>query len=330
MDYQASESSFKTVSRKQIHKFLKVGMYIVLCTMPLSVCIADDPAPNPLIENITISAVVLQNPGVNPDTPPSSGGSGGNTGPLDLTNLVDVAIFKGLAYPGSTISLLKNGIVVAEIPANPDGTFDIRVRDLTSGTYSFGIRAYDKNGLQSKTLTFTIYVSSSVATIAEGIFLPPTITSDKVEVMKGDTISFSGSSSADSEVRLSFSSKTELLKRTRSDSTGAWFFELDSSLLDVGDYEAKAKSIKTNSLSPYSDALVFRVGDTNRPRPKNSFLSGFRKKCDLNNDNRVNLLDFSIMAFWYKRLTFPPKVDLNTDKKVNLTDLSILAFCWTG
>ena len=75
---------------------------------------------------------------------------------------------------------------------------------------------------------------------------------------------------------------------------------------------------------------MFRVGDTNRPRPKNAYLSGFRKKCDLNNDNRVNLLDFSIMAFWYKRLTFPPKVDLNTDKQVNLTDLSILAFCWTG
>jgi hypothetical protein len=44
----------------------------------------------------------------------------------------------------------------------------------------------------------------------------------------------------------------------------------------------------------------------------------------------VNILDFSIMAFWYKRLGFPAKVDLNTDNKVNLTDLSILAYCWTG
>jgi hypothetical protein len=65
-------------------------------------------------------------------------------------------------------------------------------------------------------------------------------------------------------------------------------------------------------------------------RAKLSGLTGFRKKCDLNNDNRVNLLDFSIMAFWYKRLGFPPKVDLNSDANVNLTDLSILAYCWTG
>ena len=331
MDYQASKSSFKIIVEKVSKKFFTLSIYFVVSLITYSVCYADDPAPNPLTETVIIYATVLQNPGINPDTPPVSGGSGGsNTGPVNLSGTIDVAIFKGLSYPGSTISLLKNGTVVAEIPANPDGTFDIRVRDLVSGTYSFGIRAYDKNGLQSKTLTFTIYISPAVATIVDGIYIPPTITSDKIEVMKGNTISFSGFSSADSEVRLSISSRTELVKRTRSDSTGAWFFDLDSSTLEVGDYEAKARSITSVNLSPYSEPLVFRVGDTNRPRPKNAYLSGFRKKCDLNNDNRVNLLDFSIMAFWYKRLTFPPKVDLNTDKQINLTDLSILAFCWTG
>ena len=75
---------------------------------------------------------------------------------------------------------------------------------------------------------------------------------------------------------------------------------------------------------------MFRVGDTNRLRAKVSELPGFRKRCDLNNDSRVNILDFSIMAFWYKRLGFPPRVDLNADNNINLTDLSILAYCWTG
>jgi hypothetical protein len=251
-------------------------------------------------------------------------------GASNQATLLDAAVFNGLAYPGSTVSLLKNGIVIAEIPANADGTFNIRVRDLAPGTYSFGVRAQDANGLQSKVLTFTVYISSLVATTVDGIFIPPTITSDKIEVMKGNTVTFTGKSAPNTEVRLSFAAKTELLKKTRSDSTGAWFFELDSSLLDSGDYEAKARGLTAQNLSPYSDALLCRVGDTNRLRPKVSVLSGFRKKCDINNDNRVNLLDFSIMAFWYKRISFPPKVDLNGDKQVNLTDLSILAFCWTG
>ncbi len=329
MDYQASTSSCKEIIQRYGLGIKLLSLYAVLILFAVvpKYCFADDPTPNPLTEDITISATVLQGP-TNTPTPPSSTPS--NTGATTQIVSLDDVIFKGAAYPGSIVSLLKNGTVVAEIPAADNGTFDIRIRDLTPGTYSFGIRAQDGNGLQSKVLTFTVYVSSLVATTIDGIFIPPTITSDKIEVMKGNTVTFTGKSAPNAEVRLSFLARYELLRKTRSDSTGAWFFELDSSLLDAGDYEAKARSLTSQNLSPYSDAIFFRVGDTNRARPKSSLLSGFRKKCDLNNDNRVNLLDFSIMAFWYKRVSFPPKVDLNTDKQVNLTDLSILAFCWTG
>ena len=280
---------------------------------------------NPLLENVTITATVLERPGVNPNTPPIS-----PSGPVNTTDILDVVIFRGLAYASSTVSLLKNGILVAEIPTQSDGTFDIRVRNLNPGTYSFGIRAKDNNGLQSKLLLFTVYVSSSVATLVDGIFIPPTITTDAIETKRGDTVSFTGRTFPNAEVRLSFSSKTELLKKAKADASGVWAYELDSSTLEIGDYSAKARALLTQNLSPYSDIINFRIGDTTRLRPKATSLLGFRKKCDLNNDNKVNLLDFSIMAFWYKRLGFPDRVDLNTDKQVNLTDLSILAFCWTG
>lgn len=330
MDYQASASGCKEVIQRYCLRinFLSLYVVLVLCAVTPKYCFADDPAPNPLTEDITISATVLQGPTNTPTAPLPLGSS--NQGTTNQIVNLDAVIFRGLAYPGSTVSLLKNGTVIAEIPAQANGMFDIRIRDLAPGTYSFGVRAQDENGLQSKVLTFTVYISSLVATTVNGIFIPPTISSDKIEVMKGNTITFTGKSAPDTEVRLSFAARTELLRKTKSDSTGAWFFELDSSLLDSGDYDAKARSLTAQNLSPYSDAIFFRVGDTNRARPKLSFLSGFRKKCDLNNDNRVNLLDFSIMAFWYKRISFPPKVDLNTDKQVNLTDLSILAFCWTG
>jgi hypothetical protein len=57
------------------------------------------------------------------------------------------------------------------------------------------------------------------------------------------------------------------------------------------------------------------------------------KKPDLNCDKKVNLIDFSILAYWYKRpLTkeAKQKVDLNGDGKVDLVDFSIMAYYWTG
>lgn len=59
------------------------------------------------------------------------------------------------------------------------------------------------------------------------------------------------------------------------------------------------------------------------------------KKGDLNSDCRVNILDFSIAAFWYKKpisLAFAAieREKLNGDGKLNIVDLSIMAFYWTG
>ena len=45
---------------------------------------------------------------------------------------------------------------------------------------------------------------------------------------------------------------------------------------------------------------------------------------------KVNIVDFSITAFWYNRPSPPPAIDLNKDGKVNLVDFSILAYYWTG
>ena len=325
MDYQASTRSRKEVNLVQ--RFVKKNYLVTIALLSCfawSTAFAQD-APNPLTIDVTVYATVLVDPGVRPDTPPHN-----SPGPVNLVNDIDVAVFKGLAYPGSSVSLLRNGIIVATLPTTVDGYFDIRVRSLIPGTYSFGVQAQDRNGLTSKLLSFTIYVSAGVMTTVNGIFLPPTITSDKVEVKKNDTIIFSGSSVPDGEVRLSINKNLEFLKRVRANASGTWKYMYSSTELDLGDYDVKARSLTASDTSPYSQVLTFRVGDVNRLRSKNSALSGFRKKCDLNNDDHVNLLDFSIMAFWYKRLGFPSKVDLNTDNRINLTDLSILAYCWTG
>ena len=281
---------------------------------------------NPLTTDITITAVVLGAPVPIPSPyyPPQ--------GPINMIDATDVVVFRGLAFPGSVVSILKNGTIVADSPANSDGTFEVRVKRITPGTYSFGVRAEDSERIKSKLTLLTVFVSSGVVTVVDGIFIPPTITTDKIEVKKGDTITFMGRTAPESIIRLlvrSFSG-SEFIKQASSTGEGRWRFVYDTSSLSIGDHDGKSLSITEDDTSLYSELVSFRVGSVNRLRTKVSDLTGFRKKCDLNDDSRVNLLDFSIMAFWYKRLGFPQKVDLNTDSKINLTDLSILAYCWTG
>jgi hypothetical protein len=41
-------------------------------------------------------------------------------------------------------------------------------------------------------------------------------------------------------------------------------------------------------------------------------------------------VDFSVVAYWYKRTGPPANVDLNKDGRVDLIDFSIMAYNWTG
>ena len=52
-------------------------------------------------------------------------------------------------------------------------------------------------------------------------------------------------------------------------------------------------------------------------------------KADLNFDNRVNLIDFSVLSFWFRQRLYPLQLDVNKDQKLSVADFSILIYCWT-
>ena len=51
---------------------------------------------------------------------------------------------------------------------------------------------------------------------------------------------------------------------------------------------------------------------------------------DCNVDQKVTLVDFSVLAYWYNKKNPPKCVDTNADGIINLTDFSIMAFYWNG
>jgi hypothetical protein len=146
-------------------------------------------------------------------------------------------------------------------------------------------------------------------------------------VKRGDLLKFFGYSAPNANVTLLTNSDEEIQTPSKAASSGYWFASLDTSKLEVGRHSSRAKASIDNLITTFSDTLAFDVGEKNQAR---SSLRTCPAKGDFNTDCRVNLIDFSILAYWYKRPNPPPKFDLNKDSKISLPDFSILAFFWTG
>lgn len=262
--------------------------------------------------------------------PPSSGGGGGGGG--GGNNYVPPptqVVFSGRAYPKSSITLLKDAQVAAITVADASANFQITLSNFTGGTYNFGIWAEDYKGNRSITQQFNISLSTGATTLVSGIFIPPTISIDKTEVAKGDVLNILGQSLPGSAVSIRINSEKELLKKTAADKDGVWLYKFDTGEIESGNHFIKANSSKDGDITTFSETLSFLVGTRNVLTPE--------KKCpnkgDPNDDCRVNLVDFSVLAYWYKRpLTkeVAAKVDLNGDGKINLVDFSIMAYYWSG
>ncbi len=272
--------------------------------------------------NVSISAKVVV---------PGAGGGGGGGGSGGIGGYPNTGVFfAGRAYPLSRVSILEDGQLVLSTIAGPDSNFSANLGNLSSGDYTFSVFGTDKNGLRSSPFTFPIFITSGVTTSITGIFIAPTITVDKSQVKKGDTLVIFGQSADSTNVLITINSVQEIFKSVPSDKNGVYLSNLDTSVLDLGSHSAKSKALKNAEISPYSSTVAFMVGDTNILE-QNATLT----KCDLNEDGRCNLIDFSIAAFWYKRALSPEfalreKAHLNGDGKVDLVDFSIMAYYWTG
>ena len=264
------------------------------------------------------------------NTSGGGGGGGGGGSSIPETNVV----LTGRAYPLSRVSILKDGQLIVTTIAGPDSKFSVTVSGLSTGNYIFSAYGEDDDGIISSPFTFPIFISSGVTTSIGGIFIAPTIGLDKSQVRRGDTISIFGQTTPNSEVTINVNSEPSYFVTEEADQDGSYLLNFNSALLAYGSHSAKSKSQIGNEISPFGNALGFIVGDTN-VFLNHSDLQNSARKADLNNDLRVNLVDFSIAAFWYKRtlsqsFSLVEAQKLNGDNKIDLIDFSIMAYHWTG
>jgi len=246
------------------------------------------------------------------------GGGGGGGAPALETKVV----IKGKAYPGSKVNILKDGKLDDIVKADTKADFKHESSGITPGIYTFGVWGEDKDNKRSITFTLTFQVNPNMITTVSGIFLPPTISTDKILVKKGETINILGQTAPKVEVDVHVLS-SEIISTTMSDEIGAWLLPFNTESLEDGAHTTKARSKFNNQeQSGFGSLITFYVGEM-------TALSGdIRKQSDFNMDERINLTDFSIFLCWWKKSN--QQFDLNKNGIVDLPDLSILLSYWTG
>lgn len=260
-----------------------------------------------------------------------SGGGGGGGGGYNPPPVSTVINFKGKAYPKSIVTLLKDAQIVATTISDENADFSLSLSNVTAGSYIFSVYSEDKEGNRSSLLTFPLSITTGITANVQSILISPTINTDKIEVKKGDIIKIFGQSAPNSEITIIVNSDEELYGKTKADSNGSYLYNLDTIDMAMADHLAKSRTTLENNISSLSKIVSFKVGTKTVLRPKTAKCM----KADLNCDGRVNLIDFSIAAYWYKRnLSTDFKTieaeRLNGDGKIDLVDFSIMAYYWTG
>jgi hypothetical protein len=278
--------------------------------------------------SVNIKAVVgTPDLSLSPSPSPSPGGGGGGGGGGIYVPSQTTARFDGKAYPKSAVTLLKDAQVAGTTIAGADANFQISVSGLSPGNFIFSLYSEDNRGNRSSLLTFPVGITAGSYTAVSGIFIAPTIDVDKSEVKRGDNIAIFGQSAPQADIVISVSSENEFFGKTISDKDGVYLYNFDTSFIDYGTHYTKSKaSIGNLDVSGFSRVISFKVGTKTILTPEKKTIA----KADFNQDNKVNLVDFSILSYWYKRPSPPSSTDLNGDGRVDLIDFSIMAYYWTG
>src|SRR3989344_1043450 len=264
-----------------------------------------------------------------PPTPSGAGGgwgvAGGFQGGSVAPQVPTKVVVEGKAYPNADVHILKDGDVVGIVKANAQANFYFGTTEVTPGVATFGFWAQDMNGLKSISFNTTFQVVQNAVTTISGALLPPTIALEKKVVKKGELLNIFGQSAPESTIFTNVNSEETITQEALTDQLGLWKIAFDTNKIKEEEFHTVKAMFESRGasgsvlLSGFSQALSFYVGEKN---------AGKTRSADLNNDGKVNLVDFSILLFHWGKAS--DVADLNNDGKVNLTDFSIMVFHWTG
>lgn len=251
---------------------------------------------------------------------PGGGSSGSQTNPQNSVTI------SGYTFPNAKVTLLKDGQIATTLIANNNGSFTIIVNSLNFGTYQFAVYAEDRDGITSSPYVVNVSVVSNQGYSYNGVIIPPTIQANPTSVLTGQPVAVYGYAPPGSTVSVEVPGFYNF-GNTIADSSGFYRYEVRDNL-PVGSYFFRTRAQIGAVTSLYSKPVVIQYYAPGQPPPPPPSTYGI---CvDYNRDGRVNLIDFSILLFWFNKTNPPREIDCNGDNRIDIKDFSILMYFWTG
>jgi len=258
----------------------------------------------------------------------SGSGGSGSSGTGTKLPQADIRI-DGWAYPGATVSFLRDGIIVDDDAAEGGGEFSHLTEGLDRGSYTFGVYAVDGSGTRSATFSTTLWLRSETLNTLSNIMLPPTVRVEENSVQPGSPVLAAGYSAPNAEIttwlrpKLAEVTTGDIVSTTTAATNGAWSLSIPTTGLSQGTYELVAQGAMPDSVVESDKSARLTIGVGVQVEDLDCGSTG-----DLNCDGFVNLVDFSILVFNWNSAS--EVADINDDGIVSLPDFSIMLYYWTG
>ncbi len=252
----------------------------------------------------------------------NSGGSNSSSTPIGLD--APSVLLMGYAFKHGDVLIFKDGQEISRLKGGNDATWRSQIKNLTPGTYNFSVLGIDSLSRRSNLVNFTTRVAEGVQITLSDIFVPPTISLSSTELQTGSELVLSGESVPGATVSISDGSRD--FESTIVGTGGSYQKTITiPGLFGMGTHVIKTKAGLGGGLeSSYGTIMSFNVGNL-APIEEVGCPGG-----DQNCDGGINIADFSIMAYWFKRGNPPAGIDLNSDNKITIEDFSILAYYWSN
>jgi len=258
-------------------------------------------------------------------TPPASGGGGGGGYGGTIT-------LKGYGYISGTVYVLRDAQLLGSVNTDTSGHFSFPSSFTGGGTYKYSLYGVDKDGLRSALTSLLVTVAATESKTVNNIVLPPTLSLVNDQLNKGDTLVARGYTFPLSNVYGKFSIPGVTVS-VKANGLGYYEFSIATSNFPTGVHSVQTQATVLDGFqSVFSNPVGFGLDTPYKKRYFNIPRCGLLEQPDLNCDGRVNIIDVSILMFYFKRPLVPGRefVDLNGDGKVDIIEFSIIAYFWTG
>lgn len=264
---------------------------------------------------VDVTAVV-----VDPNASNNGSSSGSQTNP---SNSVTIS---GYTFPNAKLTLLKDGQIATTLLANSSGSFTIVVNGLNFGFYQFAVYAEDRDAVVSSPYVVNVAVTSTRGYVYNGVVIPPTIRANPTVVTPNQPVAVYGYATPGSTVSVEVPGFYNF-GSTIADGSGFYRYEVRANL-SPSTYFFRTRSLVGATYSFYSKPVEITYYAEGQPQPPAP--SPYASCVDYNKDRRINLIDFSILLFWFNKENPPREIDCNGDNRIDIKDFSILMYFWTG